>query len=447
MTYLELLDLDIDLTCSNEENYITEEIDLSDKTLPFIVPTYQPFYGQDFYIKGDETGVIQITNGYPKNDFKGFTLLGQDEEYNEIIGHPKGICTFGMLDQETLNENNSVIIKYRTVGARVLPLRYYKDSLKQIEENGKSVNWDMIFKKPDTFTPQNHIHSVTELNNWTEVIWWIKYYDGILKRVYSPNTFTLGEMVSNFDEIWNKLFNMRDHYNKVMVEHNEDYDCPHNITKESLGIGKVDNFPMATTTDDIGDYFVDTNIAYGMIKKFSEVDLIELDNNNKKYLHTKQLPITYIYNNHKRETVTANNQIISLDIKMSVMGKIHTYVKQNINLSKTLNKALVTNDVVYLYMRAYKDGYFPVFSTNPLHTTNRLIFIREYVIGNAYSKSDVIGNTILDGLDMNPDDINSKQMKGRIIPKSTNNGSTIHLPNVTKYDPSHWVYNYENYEV
>lgn len=447
MEYLELLDLDIDLTCSNQDNIITEEIEITDKTLPFIVPTYQPFYGKDFKIKGDITGNINVTNGYPKDDTKGFSLLGPDVEYNEIIGQEKGIWTFGILDQETLKENNSVKITYRTVGARYLPLRYYESSMKEIEDNAKSVDWDMIFKKPDTFIPQDHIHSVYEITNWTEVMWWIGYMSGLLKRVYSPNTFSLSELEESFDELWLKLFNMRDDYNKILIDHNENYDHPHKITKETLGLGHVDNFPMAATTEDIGEYFVDSNIAYGIIKKNSVLDTDSIYEYNNKYLVINNLPITTIKSNHKYETVVPSDPIISLDLNMNIMGKDYSYKEININLATKMNVTLKVGDKVYLYLRPFGNDYYPVFSLNTYNTNNRFIFIREYEMksGNT-TKGNTFTNIILDGYDMNPDYINTH--KGRIIPCSTSDkGTTIYLDEAVRYKPRDYTYTYNNYGV
>lgn len=271
-------DLEFDPRGDNPKNDITGEVQkLTDKTCPWVIPNGSPFVAGSVSIKTVDGQPIKT--GW-KEVFKPMWLI-------DITA--LDINCFIELTPELLEEHDSFVIEYHSVGASFVPRSSLEEQLHAIQHGGESIPWSKVIQIPATLPSSLHWHSKEELLGWDDLVWLVRYFIGMAEK----NNNNQSSFEDTFDLTRDVLDSLIAQYNLVntkITQHHTDRNNPHRITAMDLLIGNVDNFAMATLEEDLAgernDVFSTPQGALAVIEKLSP-DLSNIMRNGT-------LPISYL---------------------------------------------------------------------------------------------------------------------------------------------------------
>ncbi|MDD2879756.1 MAG: hypothetical protein PHQ58_04920 [Rhodoferax sp.] len=227
----------LDLTGVSRDNYVSsEKITLRNTELRSAVPTYGPFFKAGLQIK-DETNDKALT----KEQYKLMNLVplptamaGNGDEVYSII-----IIT-------DLAVSNTINVSYQSLGGDYT--RSYATIAKLIEAvlvdtRKRDSSWPNILNKDVDFEPALHFHAMGDVVGW-------EYVAAALEEV--KTAILLGDEVrllnafNYIDTHRQAVLNKIDEDATALDAHTVDTSNPHHTTKEQVGLGNVENYPLAT---------------------------------------------------------------------------------------------------------------------------------------------------------------------------------------------------------
>lgn len=195
-----------------EVHTVTKE---NEKDYNFIIPRYAPFHANSlrvFLKEGtSKTSLKEGTDWNPSLHFTGASLS---------IGRPVyGAISFNRPDFE-----GEVEIEYQTLGGQyTLDEAGIAEVLANIIYNPRGITWEKIVNLPTTFSPTDHLWNFEDMVGMREI------KEALLK---------IEEAILNKD--FSKWEN-----------HITNYNNPHKVSKTQVGLGKVENYPVATIAEAI----------------------------------------------------------------------------------------------------------------------------------------------------------------------------------------------------
>jgi len=205
----------------------------SGKKDKMIVPFHGPFYARS----------VKITqaDGTPLKKGTDFQTTYLYPELSARTGKP--VTSFIRI--LNLELSGQLRITYQVVGeGTITGSQAFLDMLTAIQNDERPVNWDNIFNKPATFPPSPHQHDIAyETYNWGGLIDVFSTWQGAMTRRSLVDTGDLYARLRNVDGILRqKVEDVRSY----MQAHFQNYNNPHFDTKETVGLGLVDNYATAT---------------------------------------------------------------------------------------------------------------------------------------------------------------------------------------------------------
>lgn len=224
----------IDVTGKNAKFKRTEVIDLTDKSLPFIIPNFPPFFEEGLIVK-DASGIITTT---------GWVAGGDLPEAIEYTG--KRICQWLQLDPDFLNRNSKVTITYQAITVDGIGRRLLKEHYQKIiTDHGLPIDWtSQVSDKPSTYPFYRHQHkNDTEIRGWEELIYYFRLLVGTY-RINHPEILPIDQAVA-------QMVKEQQQQKLSLFAHDDIMDNLHDVQPVDLGIDQIDNFPLGTVQDDI----------------------------------------------------------------------------------------------------------------------------------------------------------------------------------------------------
>lgn len=224
----------IDITGKNPQFKLTEEIDLTDKSIPFIVPNHPPFFVEGLIVK-DASGLITTT---------GWNPGGELIEAIEYTG--KQVCQWLQLEQDFLNKNSKITIIYQAITVKGTGRNELKNKFDTIiKEHGLPIDWrSQVSDKPASYPFLRHQHkNDEEIRGWEE----LSYYFRLLVGTYQINH----PNIPPIDEAVAQMGKQQQKEKLSLYSHDGSLENEHGVTPVELGIDKIDNFPLATLQEDI----------------------------------------------------------------------------------------------------------------------------------------------------------------------------------------------------
>jgi hypothetical protein len=182
----------------------------------FIVPNFAPFYVTNFsliYQVGDEQ-----------------RALVENVDFNFALPYIAGIRTtgipvYGAVTLNNLDLNGLLFMSYQCVGGdQVCDRLYVLGQLAEKLYNPRTTIWDTITDRPDVFAPLPHDHD--------------------FDRFYSQADF-----IEAINKISSAILNSQGL--AKLTEHLLNFNNPHEVTKEQIGLGNVGNWRMASEEEAI----------------------------------------------------------------------------------------------------------------------------------------------------------------------------------------------------
>jgi hypothetical protein len=210
----------LDLTGLAASNLIADEVhvltEINDDTYRIIIPEFAPFYLHNFTIKHVSSAGVT-------------TVLVPDVDYYlclPYIGATRsiGMFVYGGITINTELLNGIVKITYQTLGGEwTADANYVLNRLAEMVYNPRITVWDIVTNKPTAFPPTVH--------------------DQSLDYVYGHQ-----DLIDAINRVSNEIATVRPQPTGLLA-HLLDDNNPHMLTKEQIGLGSVQNIPMASDTE------------------------------------------------------------------------------------------------------------------------------------------------------------------------------------------------------
>jgi len=224
---------------TNTNNDIKDEVQkLTDKTCPWIVPNGAPFVAGSVKIKTSDGQ--PVTTGW-KECFKPMPLI-------EMTG--LDINTFIELDSSLLEQEDSLVISYHSVGVAYVPRASLEEQIYAIIHGGDKIPWSKVIQIPATLPPSEHWHLPEELLGWDDIVMMCRYMLALAERQVRTQQ-NVDEIYSNVRQVLDALITQYKLVSNKLDAHGKNYGNPHKVTAFDLLLGNVDNFATATIQQDI----------------------------------------------------------------------------------------------------------------------------------------------------------------------------------------------------
>lgn len=230
--------LDFDVLGTNPKNYIRDEqIPLTDKSCPWVIPNGAPFFETDVELY-DERGALIPPRLY--------SFVADFIPFSELTGKP--VWSFIELDESIRNNNAFITVNYRSIGAYWLPRNQLDEWLEKIKTGVIPVGWEKVYGLPLTYNPSWHIHSaITEIGDWYELTWFFQALTNI-RLTRDPNLDI--EIDAVVETAYQDMLRIKDEQLQRLFDHDHNYNDPHQIDKAHLLLGNRDNYRVATPEEE-----------------------------------------------------------------------------------------------------------------------------------------------------------------------------------------------------
>lgn len=193
------------------EGHLLTEV--NDATYRILIPDFAPFYLDNFeIIHVDGLGVEKV--------------LVRDLDYVLTLPYLSASTVVGKMLYGGASINNRLIdgkllISYQCLGGDdVALIGVVREKLHEMTINPRTTSWEIIANKPDVFPPSEHTHPFDDVAGSDDMV---AAVHGLSAAVAAGPSPTNG--------VFKHLLNQ---------------DNPHETDKEQVGLGNVENLPMAT---------------------------------------------------------------------------------------------------------------------------------------------------------------------------------------------------------
>lgn len=226
----------LDLTAQNPSNRVANEPHvLGTANRRAIVPTYGPFYTRGLVVRNKATGVALT----PKVQYQAFQLQPKPTKASG-----QTVCAAIVVTDLTVLE---VEVDYQVVGGD------YSTSIDAIEAainalslDDRPVKWGQIIGKPDAYPPTSHLHDVGDIYGFEyEVAALYSIRDAILVGDQASHQELIDIFTQMVGDVAGTIGAVRDALN----DHLQDKENPHETNATQVGLGNVQNFPIATQAE------------------------------------------------------------------------------------------------------------------------------------------------------------------------------------------------------
>ena len=210
----------LDITGLAATNLIASEVhtltEINSSTYRILIPEFAPFYLDNLELKHtDSLGVSTVlTEG--SDYFLCLPYIGATRSVGKMI--------YGGISINTLFVNGVLKLTYQTLGGDwTADANYVLTRLAETVYNPRITVWDSVTDKTSCFPPTNHDQ-------------------------HMDYVFGHGELIASINDLATTIGSGPSNSNG-MVGHILDENNPHLTTKAQIGLGDVENLPMATDTE------------------------------------------------------------------------------------------------------------------------------------------------------------------------------------------------------
>lgn len=271
----------LDTTGTASSNLVSSEIhtltEINDFTHRIIIPSFAPFYLDNLVVEHiSSTNVVTAL----EEDVDFVTVLIYESASRSI-----GKMLYGGLSINTELLNGTIRITYQTLGGDwTADPQYVLERIAESNYNPRITIWDIVTDKPNQFPPTNHDNTI-------------------------DTTYGYKELLDKFDELVTTIAN-NPNSSSALLSHITAIGNVHGVTKDMVGLGFVENYPVASDLE------------------VTNKDLVD------KYVTLRQLISLDLFGS---ATILA-----ALTAHTSATGNVHNLTKAQINLDQVVNYPIAT---------------------------------------------------------------------------------------------------------
>lgn len=222
----------LDPTGQNPNNLVVdEEHQLSNRAIRCIAPTYGGFFADSVILRNAHTGLTLVK--------------GQDYYFGELLEFPTGRYgheIFGIIVIKNPSLTR-VTVTYQALGGQY---SYSMDAviamIDSLNLGERPVAWGDIVGRPALFDPASHLHDAGDIYGFEYVVHSIER----LRSAILMGDVASHDEIYNYIDQWGEGFeNLVDALRLEFESHRDDRTNPHGVTKAQVGLGSVQNYPLA----------------------------------------------------------------------------------------------------------------------------------------------------------------------------------------------------------
>jgi hypothetical protein len=232
----------LDLTGQAASNLITGELHtVNVSSQPAFVTNYGPFYTASLVVTRMDTGAVltPATVGSTGGQYVATQLM-----IDMTLRTGLEICCVIVLTDETLPNNLQVSVQYQVLGG---PYSASVDAIQQLIDAlnlaNQPVLWADILGKPVLFPPAPHLHDLGDIYGFEYLV---AALERVTQAIYVGDDAQLTAVYAYIDHQIAGLQSSISADSAALTAHLADYNNPHRVTAAQVGLGNVPNFPQST---------------------------------------------------------------------------------------------------------------------------------------------------------------------------------------------------------
>jgi hypothetical protein len=235
----------LDLTGLATSNLISGELHtVSVGSQPAFVLNYGPFYTTGLVLTRMDTGAVLRPSsiGSTNGQYVATQLL-----VDMSLRTGLDICSVIVLTDTTLPPDLQVSVTYQVLGG---PYSASVDAIQQLIDaldlGNQPVNWGDILGKPVLFPPAPHLHDLGDIYGFEYLV---AALERIVQAIYIGDDAQLTAIYAYIDNQIAGLQSSIAANSAALTAHLANYSNPHRVTATQVGLGNVQNYPIASTAD------------------------------------------------------------------------------------------------------------------------------------------------------------------------------------------------------
>lgn len=223
-----------DRTGKNPNNLVSgEPHKTTNRRVRAIAPLYGPFYSKSLVVRNAVTK--QPLN---KEDYVAVEFY---ESISNLTGHE--VCAIVLITNETITAQEFEL-DYQCVGGE---FSYSYDAiarmLDKINADDRPIKWGDIINLPPQFVPSPHLHDIGDTYGWEYVVAELEL---IRKAILMGDSASHDAIYAYIDRLIAEVSDGQGDFDLRLKNHIENLNNPHQTTKSHVGLGNVQNYPVAT---------------------------------------------------------------------------------------------------------------------------------------------------------------------------------------------------------
>lgn len=227
----------LDLTGETPENRIEGEPHVLEPGLNrSLVPRYGAFYTDGLVVRDADTTEILTPNDQ-------YIPIMYHAEASERAG--KEVCAGIVVLDGTVSDN--VVVDYQVVGGDYQNLtQVILDLIENLNLDEREVMWGDLLGRPDAFPPAQHLHDLGDIFGFEYLVQAVSdLRDAVLYGDVASHDEIKAMIEARRAELQQNIDTLRSEYE----EHRDRDDNPHEVTKAQVGLGSVENHPLASQNE------------------------------------------------------------------------------------------------------------------------------------------------------------------------------------------------------
>lgn len=197
------------------------------------VPNYGPYYSKSLVVKNASTGQ-PLT---PSIDYKAIqTFIEPTQMTGELV------CSVVVIEPSAYGIE--VEIEYQVLGGDFsLSTTALEQMLEDLAEDNRPVHWGEIIGKPTAFPPTPHMHDVNDVFGWQYVV---AALEAIRRAILLGDVSSEEDFYAYVDMKFTQAMAEITGVSDDLLAHVSDFNNPHRVTKDQIGLGNVGNHGLAS---------------------------------------------------------------------------------------------------------------------------------------------------------------------------------------------------------
>lgn len=224
----------LDLTGNSPDNFVVGERHGPCMTGNRVfVLDYGPFYSKGLVLKNAVTHDVLT----PDVDYKAVQTF-----IEPTLQTGKLVCSIIQIQPSAFGFE--IDCDYHVLGGDYsLSTSALENLVEQLENDDRPVHWGQIIGKPSAFNPTPHLHDINDVFGWEYVV---AALEAVRQAILIGDPQAEDDFYAYVDQKFGEAMTAIGDLEDELTAHLQDFDNPHRVSKDQLGLSNVGNYGLAT---------------------------------------------------------------------------------------------------------------------------------------------------------------------------------------------------------